>query len=858
MTVEMAGKRPGAVGYVMRAPTPHNEPLRLAALHDLDILDTEAEPAFDDIVALAAEIMGAPVAAISLTDETRLWFKASCGFDLPEIDRETAFCSHAILERDPLAIPDLAMDDRFADNPHVGGAPHLRSYAGAPMWTADGFCIGVLCVVDYVPREWTTAQVAGLRRLANVTLGQIELRRSATAAVGQAEHLSALAAREVRYRLVVESMAEGVCVLDRTGQIVSGNEAAARILGIELDQLLGRTNYDPRWRTTRQDGTDFPPDEHPAIIAVRTGVRQNGVVMGVLVPPDERRWIRINAAPVFDPGRTTPHQVIVTFEDITQARADKEQIAANAARLELALKVANAASWDIDLERGSVHSSRNAASLFGREIAQDMRDGFWGLIHPDDRETVQSAWADSFARGLPLEIDHRIVRADGEARWVHAFAGFEKDASDRHVRSYGLLVDVTARKAQEIRLAEALEAAESANRAKQAFLANMSHEIRTPLNGVISAAGALSWRERDEETRELTAIMMDSATLLERVLSDLLDYSKIEAGKLEIVSAPFNLTMDLCATVRAAQASAEAKGLTFTVTVTENARGIYDGDMLRVKQILYNLLSNAVKFTDKGSIDLVVDAVHSGAQTHLGFEVRDTGIGFDAATADRLFQRFVQGDADITRRFGGTGLGLAISRQLAQMMGGALSATSIPGVGSTFRLRLPMRRIDEAAPPAPASSFLSADIATPWSLDGSGAFRVLLAEDNPVNQRVVLLILESYGVTVSVAHDGLEALEMLRTAHYDLVLMDLQMPGVDGLTAIRRLREREVREGHARTPVAILSANAMAHHRDEALAAGADRHIAKPFTPRSLIEGMRETMTNAVGWSDAQASSDAA
>jgi len=842
----------------MRAPLPPNEPLRLAALHDLHILDTVAEPAFDDIVSVAATVMGAPVAVISLTDDTRLWFKAARGLELPQIDRETSFCAHAILERAPLVIADLSQDARFAANPRVVGAPHLRSYAGAPMWTGDGFCIGTLCVVDYVARDWSAEQITHLERLARVTLGQIELRRDAAVAVGHAEHLSALAAREARYRVVVDSMAEGVCVLDRTGQIVSGNVTAARILGLTMDQMLGRSAYDQRWRMTREDGSDFPPDDHPAIVALRTGVRQNGVVMGVHVPPDERRWIRINAAPVIEPGRSTPEQAVVTFEDVTQARADKEQIAANAARLELALKVANAASWDIDGETGSVHSSLNAPSLFGREIATEMREDFWGLIHPDDRDTVRAAWRRHLAQGRPVEIDHRIVRSDGQARWVHAFAGFEKDGAGRHTRSYGMFFDITARKAQEMRLAEALEQAEAANLAKRAFLANMSHELRTPLNGIVSAAGALARRLCDDESRELAAIMIDSATVLERVLSDLLDYSKIEAGKLEIVPAPFNLTVDLCATVRAAELGARAKGLDFSVTIAERARGVYEGDLLRVKQVLYNMLSNAVKFTDAGAIDLLVDAVEHGDQAHVGFEVRDTGIGFDEAAATRLFQRFVQADANITRRFGGTGLGLAISRQLARLMGGDLTAQSNPGQGSTFRLRLPMRKLCEASPPAPCVDVFATEVRAPWSIDGEAPFRVLLAEDNPVNQRMVTLILESYGVAVSVAQDGHEALALSESAHFDLVLMDLQMPGLDGLSAVRQIREREARTGRPHTPVAILSANAMDHHREESLAAGADLHIPKPFTPQSLIEGMRHTMSAAMGWSDADAASDAA
>ena len=842
----------------MIAPLPENEALRLAALHDLDILDTDAEPDFDALASLAAAILQTPFAAISLSDRDRVWFKARVGIPGAEIDRATSCCAHTMLQREPLAVADLSLDPRFCDHELVTATPSLRAYAGAPMWTADGYCIGTVGVTDLKPRQWTAHELSFLEQLARIALRQIELRRDAADAKAHAEKLAVLAAREVRHQLVVESMTEGVCVIDCAGEIVSANAAAARILGLTMDELLGRSHRDPRWRTVREDGSDFGGDDHPAARALVTGQRQSGVVMGVQVPGSGTRWICVNAAPVRDPVDDVPRHVVVTFEDITQRRADKERIEANEPRLELALTIANAASWDIDIEGERFHTSRTGATLFGRDVSGDIRRDFWSLVHKDDRRRAKAAWTESLSKGVPLEIDHRIVRADGEVRWVHAFASFKQNADGGLARAFGLIMDVTARKTQEIRLAEALEAAEAANRAKRAFLANMSHELRTPLNGVMSAAGALAQIVRTDEKRELTAIMMDSARLLERIVSDVLDYSKIEAGRLDISTAPFNLTVDLCPTVQAAQVAAEAKGLAFSCTVNPRARGIYDGDLLRVKQILHNLLSNAVKFTDAGSIDLRVDAVTApDGVTHIGFEVEDTGIGFDAEAAERLFQRFVQADPDITRRFGGTGLGLAISRSLALLMGGELTAVSAPGKGSTFRFRLPVNRLADAPPPKEETG-QPVVFAGPWSLDGEAPFRVLLAEDNAVNQRVVALILESFGVAVTVANDGQEALDALAVAHFDLVLMDLQMPVIDGLTATQRIREREAREGRPRTPIAILSANAMDHHLEESRAAGADRHIAKPFTPQSLVDGMRETMTAAVGWTEETARSGAA
>lgn len=418
-------------------------------------------------------------------------------------------------------------------------------------------------------------------------------------------------------------------------------------------------------------------------------------------------------------------------------------------------------------------------------------------------------------------------------------AGGFQAADARRLKTFGLLASqgVAALQRHQLATERALadaqrSAALEADASKSVFLSNMSHEIRTPLNGVLGLAGALAQTSLDDAQREMVDLIRGSGQVLLRVVSDILDLSKAESGKLGFDIAPFDLGEAIEAAAQVMRIRADDKGLDFSIHYGPTARGLFDGDMVRLQQIVANLTSNAVKFTERGSVRIEVDVEESDAgPAWLNVWVRDTGIGFDEETAKRLFQRFQQADGSITRRFGGTGLGLAISHELSVAMGGEIKAHAVVGEGSAFGLRLPLPRsaplADYDARPRPE--------ARPPAAPEDSRLNVLLVEDHPVNQRVACLILEPFGMKVAIAGDGAAALDRFREESFDIILMDMQMPVMDGLASTRAIRALEAAENRPRTPIAILSANAMQEHVAAAMDAGADCHIPKPIEPDRLL-----------------------
>ena len=376
----------------------------------------------------------------------------------------------------------------------------------------------------------------------------------------------------------------------------------------------------------------------------------------------------------------------------------------------------------------------------------------------------------------------------------------------------------------------ATRAAQAADRAKSEFLANMSHEIRTPLNGVVGMAGLLAHSASGPRERDIAGVIHASGLTLERLLSDVLVLARMEAGGLELRAEPFDLaaTVRLAADLAADQAA--AKGLTVEVVIAEAAAGRRLGDPARVRQVLSALLSNAVKFTDAGQVRLTVEPQAAS----LVLTVSDTGCGFDPARKAEVFGRFQQTDGSITRRHDGAGMGLAIARHVVEAMGGALDADSVPGRGSTFTAVLPLPAVEAASesPDQPAAAGPTED----------RPLRILLADDHPTNRKVVELILASAGVELVSVENGALAVEAFRSQPFDVVLMDMQMPVMDGLTAVRAIRGHEAASGLPRGPILMLTANALPEHAEASRAAGADQHLTKPITAPALFAAIEAAL----------------
>jgi signal transduction histidine kinase/ActR/RegA family two-component response regulator len=377
--------------------------------------------------------------------------------------------------------------------------------------------------------------------------------------------------------------------------------------------------------------------------------------------------------------------------------------------------------------------------------------------------------------------------------------------------------------------------AEEANQAKSAFLATVSHEIRTPLNGILGMAQAMSREPMSGCQQERLRVLQQSGATLLTLLNDMLDMAKIEAGKIQLEILDFDpeaVGRDAC---DAFAAIAAEKGLALSFEA-QGPRGLYRGDPTRVRQILYNLIGNAVKFTDQGRVDVRLEFEAAS----FAFAVEDTGVGISDEARAVLFEKFSQGDATTTRRFGGSGLGLPISRDLARLMEGDIMVGSRLGAGSIFRVALPLARVvSPAAAPSPVPAAERLAVAPGECLS------ILVAEDNPTNQLVLRSLLAGAGVDLEVVEDGSLALEAWRRRTFDLILMDINMPVMDGVSATRAIRAEERAGGRVRTPIIALTANAMDHQGRDYLAAGLDAHVSKPIDLTVLFAAIADALAAA-------------
>ena len=868
----------------MKASLPVTEPARLDALHEYEILDTPPDRTLDDLVRLAGEICETPIALVSLVDQERQWCKAKLGIEVCEIPREQSFCAHAILDPfQPLVVGDAQADPRFRDNEFVAGSPGIRFYAGFPLVTPGGHALGTLCVIDTRPRQLSGRQTEVLRILARQVMTQFELRRS----LREMWHANETACRrEAQFAEAQRISRTGSWHWDISGDTLSWSDETYRLLGHPPQSFsptarLCLKNLAPRSRKLFRDRVKKALEEKvPFEFETR----------GRLASSGEVRILHLTGDVIRD-ATDRPVEMLGTIRDVTDARNAETTLREQKDLLQSIYEGVEEAIFVVDVDvTGEFHfAGLNPAHerLFGLDAggARSQTPGqLAGRIPPH----VIAAIRANYERCLRSErgIEHEeTLPVNGREVCVLTRLSSVRNAEGRIHRIIGTSIDITARKRAETALQKARAAAEAANadlaetnrqmeesihranrlalaaeaasRAKSEFLATMSHEIRTPMNGVIGFTGLLAESALTPEQREQVEIIRSSGETLLALINDILDFSKIEAGRIEIERIEFDIADAVQQTLAVLRTRAAAKNLELKAHLHESVPPIVVGDVTRLRQILLNLAGNAIKFTERGGVTLeirrcelpVAGRSRAGSQPpassagrgepfDLHFTIRDTGIGIPPERLNRLFKAFSQVDSSTTRRYGGTGLGLAISKKLCELMGGGIHVESTPGFGSAFHFTV---QVDLAAHPAGTSqapSNTDAPAGNAASLPPR-PLRVLLAEDNRVNQALATALLKKAGCTVTVAANGAECLEILKQQPFDVVFMDVCMPGIDGYETTRRIRSGESGARTARIYIAAMTANALEGDRERCLSSGMDDYLAKPLNKQELLASLR-------------------
>ncbi len=561
------------------------------------------------------------------------------------------------------------------------------------------------------------------------------------------------------------------------------------------------------------------PDDQNKDIAIRERITTEGgaAEAEMRYRRHDGGWTHLRVA--YRAGRKLPsgrYEMYGLSQDVTAVAEARDLARESTLRLRMALEAARAAVFEYDYRARTMWLSPEFEALTGRapDTVHDVTDDSFYNYHPDDRAAVMALGR---TKDQADPIDVRLMTLSGE-RWMRLYFEVERDAEGQRRRGVGLLLDIDDQKRQAIALEEARAAAEAATAAKSNFLASVSHEIRTPMNGVIGVLNLLKREALSEEGRKLLEEAIGCSDVLAQLINDVLDFSKMEAGKLDLSPHPTDPAAVVAGVLNLIRPQAEEKGI-YLRSVIPEGMGHIEIDSLRLRQCLFNVIGNAVKFTSRGGVEVRL-TLKDG---RLRCEVADTGIGVPREAQDKLFSRFQQADTGTTRKFGGTGLGLAISRSLARMMGGDLDFESRDGEGSIFWLEID-------APPAQA---LAADPDLSIEATPLEGLSILVVDDNRTNRIVAVKSLEALGAAAEAVDSGQGAIDAVAAKAFDLVLMDINMPEMDGMEATRRIRA--LNAAAAALPIVAMTADVMVDQQARYYAAGMNGMVPKPFSPLQLL-----------------------
>ena len=637
----------------------------------------------------------------------------------------------------------------------------------------------------------------------------------------QAEN--SLRSSETRLRCITDSAQDGIIMMDMRGDISFWNPAAETVFGYTREEAIGKDLHG------LLASEEHLPAIREAISLLGSGeCRFSGRTIEFPARHKDGRSITVDLS-LSTILLDAQWQAIGIVRDIT-LRKQIEQALINSEEKfrQIAENIEEVFWMRSPAEKRLLYVSPAYEKVWGRPCESIYRDPeSWMLpVHPEDREATRSGF-DRQAQGEAVEMEFRITTPGGQEKWIRDRAFPVCDADGNLVRVVGVAEDVTERKHREVELIQARIDADAANRAKSRFLANMSHEIRTPMNGVIGMLQLLAETELTPEQRRYSTVAQDSGRTLLALIDDILDLSKIEARKVTLEDLNFNLRNTVEDVVQMVRSQAAAKGLAIRAQFDPELPALLRGDARRLRQIMTNLIANAIKFTSQGDVRL--DAAleyRTPTAVTIRVTVTDTGIGIRPEVAACLFTPFTQADASTTRKYGGTGLGLAICRQLVEMMGGQIGVHSREGAGSAFWFTA---TFPVAAPVEQGRRDSQKAVSVP-PLQSPERQRVLVVEVNQVNRDVAVAQLHRLGYFAVSVQNGLEAVEALRNSSFDLILMDCEMPVMDGFEATHRIR----RSDHSAIPIVALTADAMREDRDRCIREGMNDYLAKPVDLRQL------------------------